>query len=61
MAQLAHKNRIESQQPRGRSGWCRGCDAYMLPDGKKCPVCGYRETKRAKKLSPIPEEVVEKC
>jgi len=59
MEKLAHMNRIKVQQPRGRSGWCRGCDTYLLRDGHKCPVCGYKENaKRAKKLSPIPSEVV---
>lgn len=51
MLQLAHENRIKVQQPRGRSGWCDGCDMAKIRDGQKCPVCGYKATKRAKKAS----------
>ena len=50
---LAHENRIKAQQPRGRAGWCDGCDKAKVRDGQKCPVCGYKTTKRAKKISPI--------
>lgn len=50
---MAHLNRIKAQQPRGRSGWCMGCDRALVKDGQKCPVCGHKETNRAKKPSPI--------
>lgn len=50
---MAHLNRIKAQQPRGRSGWCIGCDRALVRDGQKCPVCGHKETNRAKKISPI--------
>ena len=51
MMVIAHENRIKAQQPRGRSGWCMGCDRALVRDGQKCPVCGHKETNRAKKIS----------
>lgn len=53
---IAHLNRMKAKQPRGRAGWCSGCDMAAIRDGQKCPCCGYkRRPSRAKKLSPIPE------
>jgi len=49
MLKMAHINRIRAQQPRGRSGWCMGCDMAKVRDGAKCPECGHREMNRAKK------------
>jgi hypothetical protein len=51
---LAHENRIKAQQPRGRAGWCMGCDKAAIRVGQKCPVCGYKERiVRARKPSPM--------
>lgn len=51
---FAHLNRIKAQQPRGRAGWCAGCDKAAIRDGQKCPACGCKErTVRAKKPSPM--------
>jgi hypothetical protein len=31
------------RKPRKSGGWCSGCDACMVFDGQKCPVCGNRQ------------------
>lgn len=36
-------NRSMKRKPRKHSGWCGGCDACMVYDGQKCPVCGNRQ------------------
>ena len=42
-------NRERAKKPTG-SGYCWGCDAYVLWDGVKCPVCGHKE--KTKKVKP---------
>ena len=46
MARKEHKiydtNRSVKRRPRRSQGWCRGCDAAIVGDGQKCPVCGSR-------------------
>ena len=56
---IAHQNRIKVQQPRGRAGWCMGCDMAKVSDGQKCHVCGHREMNRDKKPSPLADAWLE--
>lgn len=43
-------NRDRNTEPVRVRTWCGGCDAALVPDGTKCPVCGHRKkTKRRRK------------
>ena len=35
-------NRDKKMEPLRVTGWCDGCDTYLVEYGKKCPKCGYR-------------------
>lgn len=35
-------NRTMKRRPKRGQGWCGGCDAAIVGDGQKCPVCGNR-------------------
>lgn len=48
-------NRSMARKARLGKAWCFGCDAYMVGDGEKCPVCGFVWRKRDKKNEP-PQE-----
>jgi hypothetical protein len=44
---LWETNRSRKLRPRSRRGyWCRGCDACLVRESQKCPVCGRRHDKR---------------
>lgn len=42
-------NRQRKLQPKQGKFWCWGCDAQLVHDWKKCPVCGTRNGKRRNK------------
>ena len=35
-------NRDKKMESLRVTGWCDGCDTYLVEYGKKCPKCGYR-------------------
>jgi len=45
-------NREMMMEPRSlKSSWCMVCDACLVLDGQRCPVCGHKdESERAKKI-----------
>lgn len=44
-------NRDMKTKPKAGFTYCGGCDRYQLPDGAKCPHCGWVNgpTKRRKR------------
>jgi len=42
-------NREKSRKPRKNKFWCFGCDAQLVGNFRKCPVCGYRNGKKRDK------------
>lgn len=49
-----NSNRIKNKQCKPGKYWCRGCDANIVGDYKKCSNCGHRNgTKRFKKSDTI--------
>lgn len=39
---MKHFNRNARRQGGAGLFWCFGCDAFMVREGEKCPVCGKR-------------------
>lgn len=45
-------NREKKTEPRHGRAWCPGCDAALVGDGEKCPVCGTRLLSKRRKGNP---------
>jgi len=47
-------NREKRLTPKKGKTWCGGCDAALVGEWEKCPLCGCRNgTKRMKKDYPV--------
>lgn len=40
---IGKPNRIKRTKPKKGKYWCLGCDRYLISQGKKCPVCGFKD------------------
>lgn len=44
-------NRDIARRAKLGKGWCLGCDAYLVEDGRTCPVCKRRARQKRNKKS----------
>ena len=51
---ILKQNRKKKKEPKSGKGWCSGCDAALISNGERCPVCGYQPDKIRNKKPAIP-------
>jgi hypothetical protein len=52
---LSRPNRAIRRQPhRNRAHWCDGCDAQLVHDGQRCPLCGFKDAYKTREKKPMP-------
>jgi hypothetical protein len=43
-------NRVKKTEPLpDKSSWCNSCDAEIVREGERCPVCGHKDVTKHRK------------
>ena len=49
-------NRDKKKATKKGLTWCRKCDAALVGEGQRCPVCGMKKIPRKNKKDILPRE-----